>query len=510
MKRILTLSAIICFSHYSNAQTPNANANTQWKINGNNASTTDFMGTINNQSLIFKTNNLERLQLDAQGKMILNSGKEMIINPGGLVRPEKTNPISAYMLKVGGSGHFDGEVNTRQLFVQEYITYLKSLKGPRMDVDTIRMDSTRGIFGHTKIFGDVQIKQNLEVLGKTTLKGDLIAEKGIMFDATNGIEFIPASSGSHSTYRLGSPTSHLDIIAYPLSTGGSVYSFGTGKNPGVYSSCLPPLNPGDLSINTRLSINGSTNSLDLYNAGYNAYINLGTDLGYAIPEGTPLRKIEIANLCASDVEICKHPGNISYLSTGPNVEIGNPTRNSLVTLNIKSLGSQTEAVQVTDNIGHINFKIKTNGHTEINASTKTDKYFVVNDASTPSSPIESFVVHGDGRTAIGDSYVPTGYQLAVKGKVLAEEVVVQLRNDWPDYVFNKDYKLKPLSEVEQYIFKNKHLQNIPSAQEIEANGVTLGNVVSKQMEKIEELTLYLIEQQKQIEELKKRVESLKK
>ena len=121
-----------------------------------------------------------------------------------------------------------------------------------------------------------------------------------------------------------------------------------------------------------------------------------------------------------------------------------------------------------------------------------------------------FVVWGDGRVAIGDSYVPAGYRLAVKGNIIAEEVVVQLRTTWPDYVFNKDYKLKPLSEVEQYISKNKHLQNIPSAKEIETNGVTLGNMVSKQMEKIEELTLYLIEQQKQIEELKKQVESLKK
>ena len=187
MKKILTLTISLCFSLYSNAQNPNSNANVQWRINGNSASTTDFIGTTNNQSLILKTNNIQRVIFDTQGKAIFDGGGEVIIRPGGLNRPILTNPIAAYMLKVGGSGHFEGEVNTRQLFVQEYITYLKSLKGPRIDVDTIRMDSTRGIFGHTKIFGDVQIKQNLEVLGKTKLRGDLVAEKGFTFDGVTGI-----------------------------------------------------------------------------------------------------------------------------------------------------------------------------------------------------------------------------------------------------------------------------------------------------------------------------------
>lgn len=121
----------------------------------------------------------------------------------------------------------------------------------------------------------------------------------------------------------------------------------------------------------------------------------------------------------------------------------------------------------------------------------------------------NFVVFNNGSTSIGDAYVPSGYKLAVNGKIITEEVVVQFRNTWPDYVFQKDYKLKPLAEVEQYIVGHQHLQGIPSAKDIETEGVKLGDIVSKQMEKIEELTLYLIEQQKQIEHLKKEVESLK-
>jgi len=70
---------------------------------------------------------------------------------------------------------------------------------------------------------------------------------------------------------------------------------------------------------------------------------------------------------------------------------------------------------------------------------------------------------------------------------------------WADGVFDKTYKLMPLFEVEQYIQANKHLPQIPSEAEIKAEGLDLGNMQALQMQKIEELTLYSIEQQKQIE-----------
>ena len=193
-KITLTLSF---FSFVTFAQNPNGagNANTQWKINGNTASSTDFMGTTNNQSLIFKTNNIERAKIGLLG--------DVIINEGGFFRPLPSNPIAAYMLKVGGSGAFEGELNSRNLFVQEYITYMKSLKGPRIDVDTIRMDSTRGIFGKTKIFGDVNIKQDLLVEGTTTLRNNLITEKGFTFDGTNGFSMTPETINSPKIFNYG-------------------------------------------------------------------------------------------------------------------------------------------------------------------------------------------------------------------------------------------------------------------------------------------------------------------
>ncbi len=110
---------------------------------------------------------------------------------------------------------------------------------------------------------------------------------------------------------------------------------------------------------------------------------------------------------------------------------------------------------------------------------------------------------GIGLTA--GSSIPLGYMLAVDGKIISEEVKVQLSGNWPDYVFDNKYKLLSLNELKNFIVVNKHLPNIPSAAEVEKNGIELGDMQKRMMEKIEELTLYILDLQKQVEELKKTV-----
>jgi len=89
----------------------------------------------------------------------------------------------------------------------------------------------------------------------------------------------------------------------------------------------------------------------------------------------------------------------------------------------------------------------------------------------------------------------------INGKIKAKEVEVTL-SGWPDYVFAKDYNLMPISEVEQFIIENQHLPGVPPAEEVEANGVNLGEINLILVQKVEELTLYIIQLQKQIDELK--------
>jgi hypothetical protein len=106
----------------------------------------------------------------------------------------------------------------------------------------------------------------------------------------------------------------------------------------------------------------------------------------------------------------------------------------------------------------------------------------------------------NGNVGIGTTN-PT-YKLSVNGNVRSKEVVVE--SGWADFVFDKKYNLLPLLEVEKYINKNKHLPNIPSAEEIQTNGLKVGELQTKMMQKIEELTLYVIELKKEIELLKEK------
>lgn len=100
------------------------------------------------------------------------------------------------------------------------------------------------------------------------------------------------------------------------------------------------------------------------------------------------------------------------------------------------------------------------------------------------------------------------FRITGDGKVYATEVNVKLAADFPlpDYVFAKDYNLMSLYEVEKYINKNSHLPEVPSAKEVEENGVNIGDMQSILLRKIEELTLYVIELKKENDNLKKKVE----
>ena len=102
----------------------------------------------------------------------------------------------------------------------------------------------------------------------------------------------------------------------------------------------------------------------------------------------------------------------------------------------------------------------------------------------------------------------TGYLLSVNGKIITEEVRVQLDANWPDYVFHKNYRLKPLAEVEDFINSNNHLPGIPSAKQVADDGLMLGDMQKRVLEKVEELTLYMIQLDKENQQLKQQVAEL--
>lgn len=94
------------------------------------------------------------------------------------------------------------------------------------------------------------------------------------------------------------------------------------------------------------------------------------------------------------------------------------------------------------------------------------------------------------------------YLLAVDGKIISEEIRVEISGSWPDYVFEKNYALTPLHELEDHIATHGHLPGIPSATQVETDGVLLGEMQRALLEKVEELTLHVIALQKEIDQLK--------
>ncbi|MGW9686773.1 hypothetical protein [Flagellimonas sp. 2504JD1-5] len=116
-----------------------------------------------------------------------------------------------------------------------------------------------------------------------------------------------------------------------------------------------------------------------------------------------------------------------------------------------------------------------------------------------SSDVEVMSIMASGKVGIGTTSPDS--KLTVKGNIHAEEVKVDLSVPGPDYVFKEDYDLKSLEEVQNYIKENGHLPNIPSAKEMEANGIDLGEMNMKLLEKIEELTLYTLEQEEKLKRM---------
>jgi hypothetical protein len=154
-----------------------------------------------------------------------------------------------------------------------------------------------------------------------------------------------------------------------------------------------------------------------------------------------------------------------------------------------------------------------------NLRTSADNFIV--ESNSPGSLImragsaDRMTIASNGNVGIGTSAV-TGARLAVAGQVLATQVKVQAQANWPDYVFEENYNLMSIDELGKFIKTEKHLPGIPSACELEiAEGVELGEMQRLTIEKVEELTLYILELKQRSDKLseenaalRSRIESL--
>ena len=123
---------------------------------------------------------------------------------------------------------------------------------------------------------------------------------------------------------------------------------------------------------------------------------------------------------------------------------------------------------------------------------------------------EAVHIEGNGNVGIGTTN-PGTFKLAVSGKIAANEevrVFISGTTVFPDYVFDPSYKLPKLEETEKYIKENRHLPEVPTAADIDKNGMSLNDMNVILLKKVEELTLYMIEMKKENKELKERIEKI--
>ncbi|MBK9282756.1 MAG: hypothetical protein IPM51_00365 [Sphingobacteriaceae bacterium] len=173
--------------------------------------------------------------------------------------------------------------------------------------------------------------------------------------------------------------------------------------------------------------------------------------------------------------------------------IGNPSQTNGAMLTVAQANDNALAFSITDNSFNPNrdfFNVLGNGYTEIKVysplAMPNGRAFAIKDMVANR---DIFVVKSDG-------------------KAYAREVEITLVQNFPDYVFRKDYKLKTLNEVETFINENKHHPNFKKADYYEKNGMNITNIILDQQKTIEELTLYGINADKKVQNLEKRIEAL--
>ena len=201
----------------------------------------------------------------------------------------------------------------------------------------------------------------------------------------------------------------------------------------------------------------------------------------------------------TDAQSLTLTGNTLSISNGNSVVF--PTTNVVGGTNVTVTGNGSNATPFL--VSSIDTSLYVNNGT-INQATTVNNNRVVN-MNSRNIWFDTSSSTSNGNIYIGSStsYPNTtgNYKLFVEGGILTEKVKVALRStaNWADYVFEKDYKLMPLNEVEKYISTNQHLPGVDSASDLSKNGLDLAEMQAKHMEKIEELTLYAIEQNKKIE-----------
>jgi len=200
-------------------------------------------------------------------------------------------------------------------------------------------------------------------------------------------------------------------------------------------------------------------------------------------------------------------GEEAGLATDGYLELGSSSGANLV-LDQNEITARNNSLEATlflqPNQGNVHVGTTTNWGSRLHVkSDGTQEIFRCQDGGTT-----RFLIDGEGDVLIGGYAKATGHRLSVDGKIACEEVRVEMSGSWPDYVFEDEYDLPTLDDLKLNIERLGHLPGLPSAASIEEDGLLLGDMQKLMLEKIEELTLYMIDTNEQIRSLQQRNKEL--
>jgi hypothetical protein len=278
---------------------------------------------------------------------------------------------------------------------------------------------------------------------------------------------------------------------YKLHVNGSQAVEGNITGNGNFYLKGDQVSSGNLSLDGNLLVGGSatTGPLSAVTGSFSGAVSLGAGL-----------------------TVAGHTGLSSLTANGNMVLNGNETLTG--NLNVTGLTSLSNG---TDNLLVLNRPDGAGKKVQVSFRRNGNEYWAIGSGAAGSGGVQAndFYIFGTNSYTIPFYISPTGkigintvapsehYALSVNGDIRSKRIKVETA--WPDYVFAEGYRLMPLTELEEYIRLNRHLPEIPSEKSIESGGADVGELLKLQMQKIEELTLYIIQQQAEIDLLKKSI-----
>jgi hypothetical protein len=448
---------------------------------------TSSIGTVNDAPFILKANNHEAIHIDAvQGKVVIGKDGASANNPGGLTAPleiwsESNLASNRSNLRFFADKDCNIESDQHMNLIFNSTNNFNIKEGSVLSGLTSRFTVLNGGkcgINNSTPLAALDIKSGpgvnaFRIYGDVA--GNVEATTWMRLHYINGYEIKEGSVAGTSTTRMA-----LNGFGAHINTDGSLFN-------GLFIG--PPSSTWyNNSSSHRLWIDGVANDGLAIVGGFGT-----TPMFVATSAGAPrfIMRIKVAQSNDNTEFDMRGSAQFGFHSTGVTWEDPNAR------VNVSALA--------------MGVKITTNNN-------NTKAFVIQNSNFTPnaSNTDNPFTVFGDGRTRIGTGFpasggVAAGAMLSVDGLVLARDIRVAVAQGthWADYVFDKNYKLPALSEVEKYVQENHHLPEVPSETEVIANGMDVTNMSVTLLKKVEELFLYTIDLKKQNDKLQQQVEELK-